>query len=358
MTADTMNETLVDLGWSPFFQQQRDQLEQRLVIGRVSLSRREHYLLLTESHPLHARLGGRLRHHATSAFDMPAVGDWVAATPASHGRAAAVVHVFDRRTRFVRKVAGRRTEVQVVAANVDRVAVVTSPNEDFNPRRLERYLAAIRESGADPVFVLNKADLCEDAEALFEGFRSVAADVPVIVTRALTGEGVDALRGLCVRGETLVVVGSSGVGKSTLVNGILGHEAQRVGETRARDGRGRHVTSHRELFVLEGGGLLMDTPGMRELQVWAVEEDPEVGFSDVESLAGTCRFRDCSHHQEPGCAVIEAVRAGTLGAERIAAYHKLQEERAEQQERREQALEVKARHAAFHRAPRKAYDDR
>lgn len=359
LTADDSKRdpcSLRDLGWCSFFQEQRDQLEAHLLIGRVTVAHREHYHLLTESGPLRARLGGRLRHQAVSPLDMPAVGDWVAATPASHGHAASVVHVFQRRTRFVRKAAGRRSEVQVVAANVDHVAVVTTPGDDFNVRRLERYVAAIRESGAEPVFVLNKADLSENLAPYLEQFGGVAKDVKVLVTQAVNGVGVDTLRGLNGRGETLVVVGSSGVGKSTLVNRMLGSDIQRVGEIRARDGRGRHVTSHRELFVVAGGGLLMDTPGMRELQVWAFEQD-EKGFSDIEFIARACRFRDCSHHDEPGCAVRQAVIDGDLGEERLGSFHKLKAE-AELQARRQEALQaLKSRQKAIHRSLRKFYKE-
>jgi ribosome biogenesis GTPase len=348
--------TLRELGWCSFFQEQRELLEAHLVIGRVAVAHREHYLLLTESGQLRTRLGGRLRHQAVSPLDMPAVGDWVAATPASHGHAASVVHVFARRTRFVRKVAGRRTEVQVVAANVDHVAVVTTPNDDFNVRRLERYVAAIRESGAEPVFVLNKVDLCDDPAPYLAQFGEVAKDVSVIVSQAVDGVGLDGLRALSGKGDTLVLVGSSGVGKSTIVNRMLGSDVQRVGEIRARDGRGRHVTSHRELFLVAGGGLLMDTPGMRELQVWAFEQD-EKGFSDIEAIARACRFRDCSHHDEPGCAVRQAVIDGGLTGERLGSFHKLKAE-AEVQAQRQEALQaLRSRQKAIHRSLRKFYKE-
>jgi ribosome biogenesis GTPase / thiamine phosphate phosphatase len=340
--SNSADSTLRDLGWRPFFEEQRGELEPNLVVGRVSLARREHYHMLTASGSLSARLGGRLRHEAASALDLPAVGDWVAAKPPAQGRAAQVVHLFERRTRFVRKVAGRRTEVQVVAANVDQVAVVTTPNNDFNVRRLERYISAIRESGAAPLFILNKADLCDDPAPFLDGFRQVAADAPVLVTRALEGVGLEALRKLSGRGDTLVFVGSSGVGKSTIVNRLLGLEIQRVGDIRERDDRGRHVTSHRELFMLDDGGLLMDTPGMRELQVWAFGDEEIAGFADIDALAPACRFRDCSHHDEPGCAVHAAIEGGTLPADRLAGYHKLQLEVQAQIKRQEEAAEARA----------------
>ena len=350
------NTSLQDLGWRPFFDEQRASLDASLFVGRVSIAQREHYHLMTESGVVQADLSGRLRHDASSALDLPAVGDWVAATPACDGKTARVVHVLDRRTQFVRKAAGRRSEPQVVAANVDRVAVVTTPNNDFSARRLERYLAAICESGAEAVFVLNKADLCDDVEPYLAGFREADADTPVIVTHATQGDGLDAVRGLAERGDTLVLVGSSGVGKSTIVNRLLGGDVQKVGEIRESDDCGRHVTSHRELFLLEGGGLLMDTPGMRELQVWAFGDEPVAGFVDIDTVAEGCRFRDCTHHDEPGCAVRAAAESGTLSAERVAGYRKLQAE-VEAQMRR-QDPNTKARWRSVSRAIKKLYKER
>ena len=354
------NASLQDLGWRRFFEEQRAELDPELIVGRVSVGRREHYQLLTTDGTVRARLGGRLRHEALSPLDLPTVGDWVAATPSSRGHRAQVVHVFQRRTRFVRKVAGRRSEVQVVAANVDHVAVVTTPNNDFSIRRLERYLSAIRESGAEPAFVLNKADLGEDLTPYLDGFRSVSEDVPVLVTSALAAEGLEGLRALSGLGDTLVLVGSSGVGKSTIVNQLLGREVQRVGEIRDRDDRGRHVTSHRELFALPGGGMLMDTPGMRELQVWAFGDEEVAGFTDLEQLAQSCRFRDCQHHDEPGCAVLAAVEAGTLSADRLASYHKLQAELESQRQRQEATIRAnpKRKWKPISRSIRKLYKNR
>lgn len=352
--------SLRDLGWRPFFEEQRAGLAPELIVGRVSVGHREHYHLLTEAGSVRARLGGRLRHDAASPLDLPAVGDWVAATPPAPGRSAQVVVVFERRTRFVRKVAGRRSDVQVVAANVDHVAVVTTPNNDFSVRRLERYVTAIRESGAQAAFVLNKADLCEDLTPYLAGFEEISDEVPVLVTRALDAEGLEGLRALSGSGDTLVLVGSSGVGKSTIVNQLLGREIQRVGDIRDRDDRGRHVTSHRELFQLPRGGMLMDTPGMRELQVWAFGDDEVAGFGDVEELARACRFRDCQHRDEPGCAVLGAVREGKLSSDRLASFHKLQTELASQRRRQDAATRAntKRRWKSVSRSVRKLYKNR
>ena len=346
--------SLEDLGWRPFFEEQRVELGEGIVPARVIVGQREHFHVLGEFGNARARILGKMRHEARDALDLPAVGDWVGVS-LREGAEPRLVHLFRRRTRFVRQAAGRKTEVQVVAANVDVVAVVTSPNNDFNPRRLERYIAAIRESGADALFVLNKADLRESVEDVLGAFRDVAAEVPVVVTSAKRGEGLDSLHDCVKRGDTLVFVGSSGVGKSTLVNHLLGNVVQRTGEIRERDERGKHVTSHRELFLLPDGGLLMDTPGMRELQVWAFDEAELRVFDDMESLATTCRFRDCTHHDEPGCAVRGAVAQGTLTAERLASYHKLHLELELQQQRRAQveANNAKSRWKSRSRAIRR-----
>jgi ribosome biogenesis GTPase len=233
-----------------------------------------------------------------------------------------VAHRFSRRTCLARKAAGKRTEAQALAANVDTVMVVTSLNADFNPRRLERYLEVAIEGGARPIFVLSKVDLCDDPARFVETACAIAPAAPVIPVSALAGAGIDAVRAEIGPGVTAALVGSSGVGKSTLVNALLGGVAARTGEIRAGDERGRHTTSHRELFLLPGGGLLVDTPGLRELSPWGLDEGPS-GFADVEALAERCRFRDCQHEGEPGCAVAEALAEGRLSEGRLLGFQKL-----------------------------------
>jgi ribosome biogenesis GTPase len=255
------------------------------------------------------------------------VGDWVAIRLDPDSDRATVHGVLDRKSRFVRKVAGSVVAEQVVAANVDVVLLVTSLDADFNPRRMERYLVLAHESGARPVIVLSKSDLTDHLDQQIEIARSIGGpEVPVHAVSAPRNEGYEALAGYLEPGRTVALLGSSGVGKSTIVNRLAGEELQRTQEVRAVDGRGRHTTTHRQLILLADGGLLMDTPGMRELQLWDVDEGVEETFSDVDELGTGCRFPDCEHDREPGCAVLAAVEAGRLSAERLASYHKLRRE--------------------------------
>jgi ribosome biogenesis GTPase len=234
--------------------------------------------------------------------------------------------VLTRRTAFSRRAAGRWTDEQIVAANVDTVLLVTSLNRDFNLRRIERYLALAWESGANPVVVLNKADLSADPGAWRLETASATAGVPVVITSAARGDGLSDLAEIVRNGGTTALLGSSGVGKSTLINALLGDSRQHVREIREGDDRGRHGTTSRQLFLVPGGGVLIDTPGMRELQLWDAQSGLEHAFADIDELARTCRFRDCSHDAEPGCAVTGAVAEGRLDSGRLDSYRRLQRE--------------------------------
>ena len=319
--------SLDDLGWDPFFDRQiTDDERARWTPARVVWEGRERYRLSTGAHEWRADLAGRIRHTAGSRADLPAIGDWVLAAVRPEENSATVHRVLARRSRFSRASAGRSTQEQIIAANVDTVLLVTSLNHDFNLRRIERYLALTWESGANPVVVLNKADLCADPGAWRDEMAAASQSVPVLVTSALRGDGIDALVDVIRKGGTTALLGSSGVGKSTLINALLGEPRQAAMPIRARDDRGRHSTTSRQLFCLPAGGVLIDTPGMRELQLWDAEDGLEHAFADVQQLAERCRFRDCSHGVEPGCAVIAAVEGGALDAERLDSYRRLQRE--------------------------------
>jgi ribosome biogenesis GTPase len=323
---DTKVHELSALGFSPFFEQQLLKLADReLLPARVAAEHRGAYELWSQSGAGRAQLAGRLRLEL-EADGPPGAGDWVVVREAPKpDRTVMIEGLLARRTVFTRAAAGREPRPQVVAANVDRVFAVCGLDADFNVRRIERYLARIWASGAQPAVVLNKADLCDDLAQRIAEVEAHCAGVPVCVTSALCCEGIETIRASIRDGMTVALVGSSGAGKSTLVNALLGEGRMRTGELRARDGRGRHVTTHRQLVLLPGGGLLLDTPGMRELQL--VDGDGlDSVFGDIAVLAAGCRYRDCRHDTEPGCAVKAAVESGGLDAERLEHLRKLERE--------------------------------
>jgi ribosome biogenesis GTPase / thiamine phosphate phosphatase len=325
---------LAALGLGPFFQEQLARLDARLVPGRVAAEHRGGYEVWTEGAHGLARLSGKLRHQDESA----AVGDWVVLreSPGEEG-VTTIEHILERRTIFTRGAAGRQARSQVVAANVDQVFVVCGLDGDFNVHRIERYLARIWSSGATPVLVLNKADHCRDVAGAVREAEQHAMGVPIFVTNALTSEGLASLASTIAPGSTAALVGSSGAGKSTIINALVGGEAMATGEVRASDQRGCHTTTHRQLVRLPLGGLLLDTPGMRELQL--VDEDGlDQVYGDIEAFASGCRFRDCGHENEPGCAVREAVRRGELDGERLEHFHQLQREGRAYERRQDEHL--------------------
>ena len=317
------------LGWIPFFDAQFHPFEASgLVPARVMEEQRNSFRVATAPDVLHsAELTGKLRRDASlGSRTRPCTGDWVAAAlPADPGGLALIHHVLERRTCFSRQEAGTRTAEQVVASNVDTVFLVQSLNQNFNIRRIERYLALLWESGAEPVVVLSKADLCPDPASQVEEAERAARGVSVLAVSAVREGGLDPLRPYLAPGRTVALVGSSGVGKSTLVNALMGDEVMDV-QTIREDGRGRHTTTSRHLVALPTGGLLLDTPGMRTVLLWAGEEGIARTFDDVEAVAKRCRFRDCTHRSEPGCAVREALESGELDAARMRSYEKLERE--------------------------------
>jgi len=326
------------LGFGPFFEQQLQPWDGREVIpARIAAEHRGAYEVWSQAGAGPAQLAGRLRLELEEASP-PGVGDWVVLKDASGpDRTTVIDRVLARRTVFTRGAAGRQVRAQVVAANVDLVFAVCGLDADFSVRRIERYLARIWASGAQPAVILNKADICEDAAARVAEVESDCSGVPIYVTSALRSEGIVAVRAFIHHGKTVAFVGSSGAGKSTLVNALLGEERMPTGEMRARDGRGCHVTTHRQLVLLPGGGLLLDTPGMRELQL--VDEDGlDAVFGDIAALSARCRFRDCRHDTEPGCGVREAVESGDLAAERLEHYRKLEGEAQAYERRHDERL--------------------
>jgi ribosome biogenesis GTPase / thiamine phosphate phosphatase len=346
-------DPLTAFGWDATFQAQFDSLDvQSLAPARVVAQHRNMYVVVTRTGESMATLAGRLRHDADSIGTLPSVGDWIGVVQGTGGRGS-IRAVLPRRSAFVRKVAGSETAAQVVAANIDVALVVTAAPDDINPRRLERYLALVWESGAQPVIVLNKVDQCPDIGAAVSAVRAVSLGVDVIPVSATTGAGVDALRAVLHPTRTAALLGSSGVGKSTLANRLLATEHLVTGAVRD-DGRGRHTTTHRELVRLATGALLIDTPGMRELQLWNDGVGVSVAFSDIESLSAGCRFADCTHAVEPDCAVRAAADGGHLPRERLEHWHKLQRELAHLARRQDaQAASVERAHIkSIHRAAR------
>lgn len=318
--------SLHDYGWNAFFSESFESLkDSRLEPGRVISSGGGICRVACAAGERSVSLAGRLKHMAASAADLPVAGDWVAFR-AGDGGGGAVEHVLARRSCLSRKVAGGRSREQVIAANVETIFVVMGLDGDFNLRRLERYLTLAWESGARPAVLLNKADVCPGADARLEESSAVAAGVPVLLLSSLRGSGVEEVRSLLPPAETAVLVGSSGAGKSTLINRLLGRDAQATREVRDDDSRGRHTTTRRELFRLPGGALLIDNPGIREVQLWAGEESLARTFEEVEEVAARCRYRDCGHGGEPGCAVRAAVESGELPEERLESWLKLRRE--------------------------------
>jgi ribosome biogenesis GTPase len=309
---------LDELGWDDDWSSAFERLqEDNLTAARVAAQHRGAYAVWTADGELRARAAGRLYYEHEVGAPIPAVGDWVGVDDTT------ITSILPRRSAFIRKRAGLGSDEHVLAANVDTAFLLAGLDDDFSLRRLERYITTAWDSGAAPVVVLTKADLCDDVSGAMLQVESVAIGVPVYPISNVTGIGVDELRSQLQTGRTVVLLGSSGVGKSTLLNRLAGSELMRTGEI-AADGTGRHTTTHRELVRLPGGALVIDTPGLRELQFW--DGDVSAAFEDIEALAAECRFRDCAHAHEPGCAVLAAVDNGTLALDRLRSWRKFQRE--------------------------------
>ncbi len=312
-----------DAGWAEAF---GPYAAEGLTPARVAIEYNHLLRLYTAKGDIRGQHSGKLLHEAAGRHAMAAVGDWVAIRANPGERSATIEAILPRRSHFSRKAAGELTEQQVVAANIDVVYIVMGLDRDYNPRRLERYLVMAKESGATPQVLLSKADLSDVVEAQLEETRAVAPGVDVYAVSVRDGRGVDRVRAALRAGQTGTLLGSSGAGKSTLINQLLGHEMLATAEVRAHDSRGRHTTRHRQLVPMPGGGLLIDTPGMRELQLWTEPDAPQASFEDIDALAAGCHFTNCQHRSEPRCAVREALAEGRLDAARVESFHKLQEE--------------------------------
>ena len=317
------------LGWDDRRQAEAEAIGgEDFVFGRVAVEHREQYLLLTAAGERTAEVSGHFLFRAEAPADFPKVGDWVAATDFPDEEKAIIHAVLPRRAVLSRNTAGRRTEEQVLAANIDTIFLVQGLDHDFNVRRLERQTVSARASGAETVLILNKADLVADTADHLRRIRGVLPSLEILTVSALSGSGIEGLRRRLRPAETHVLLGSSGVGKSTLINALIGRDVLATAPVREDDSRGRHTTARRELIVLDGGALLVDTPGVREFQLWDSEEGMDAVFGDIAALASGCRFGDCTHTRESGCAVLAAREAGTLPEDRYQSWLKLRKELA------------------------------
>jgi ribosome biogenesis GTPase / thiamine phosphate phosphatase len=319
---------LEDLGWDDAFARQFEPWAQKADMrpGRVAIEFNHNYRVITEEGDVEATATGRLKHRAERRSQLPAVGDWVVLRQRPGDDHASIQQILARRGAFSRKVAGNVTDEQVVAANVDVAFLVMALDADFSLRRLERYLLLSRESGASPIILLTKPDQAGDVAARVAEVAGMARDVPIHVLNPKQGEGLEHVSSHLTKGRTAVLLGSSGVGKSTIINRLAGTAVQRTQEVREADSKGRHTTTHRELVMLPDGGLIIDTPGMRELQLWDVAQAVRETFDDIETLAAGCYFTNCRHRGEPRCAVAAAHADGQLAPGRLESYLKLQEE--------------------------------
>ena len=316
-----------DLGWDAYFEALwSESAQDGCVPARVVSQQRGLWRVVGNFEECWAEPSGKFRKESEAGGDWPAVGDWVSVELRAEKQNALIQHILTRRSRFVRKVAGKQIAEQVIVANIDVALIVAALDGDFNVRRVERYLAQCWESGARPAIVLNKADACAESAELAAEIEGIAMGAPVFLVSAKTGEGLEALEGSFKKGQTIVLLGSSGVGKSTLVNRLLQEDRQTTHAVRESDSRGRHTTTSRELFVLPSGAMIIDTPGLRELQLWNAAEGLTQTFADVDELAAQCRFTDCQHQKEPGCAVQAALASGILDGDRLESWRKLQRE--------------------------------
>ena len=329
VVTDNTSPLLEELGWNSFFAEHFESLQAPgTVPARVVSERRNSYQVYSPYGELSAEISGKMRHQAAAGDQYPAIGDWVVVKPQTDEAKGVIHSILPRKSKFSRKEAGTVANEQIVAANVDTTFIVSGLDggRNLNVGRIERYLSLTWSSGAVPVVILNKVDLCPDIDACVRDVESVALGAAIYPVSATERIGLEALGRHLVRGETVAFLGSSGVGKSALINALLGAESQEVTRVRQSDRKGRHTTSRRDLILLPDGGAVIDTPGMREIQMWTDEDHPQQAFEDVERLAQECHFKDCEHRTEPGCAVKAAIRRGDLDTSRLESFRKLQRE--------------------------------
>ena len=350
--------SLEDLGWAdPFKKDFAARGKEGEIPARVVEEQRGAYVVLCEHGELLASISGRMRHAALHREDFPTVGDWAAITARPKEGTATLEAILPRKSKLSRKTSGQQSDEQLIAANLDTVFIVTSLNKEFSARRVERYLALISDSGARPVVLLNKADLSGDLSGPLRDLEAAAPGVLALPVSALTGTGLEALSPFLKKGETVALIGSSGVGKSTLINRLSGRDRQAVRKVRLADDRGRHTTTFRRLVPLPQGGLLIDTPGMRELQLWETQGVQD-SFNDIVALIDACRFSTCRHHTDAGCAVQAAIQEGRIPLARFQHYLRLLKEsddlarRRESETRDKDNQKVKRVRAAYKREPR------
>lgn len=345
--------TLEHLGWDSIFEEGFSRLRQQgFEPARIAAEDKQHYVARIPDGPLRAVVSGRMLHQSSDPADLPKVGDWTAIKRLPAELKAVIHEVLPRRTWLSRKIAGRETGEQMLVTNIDTAFVVQALDDTFNPARLERMLVMVREGGARAAVILNKADLHDHVPEREQLARRAAGESPVLTLSALNGKGLAELADRIQPGQTVVFIGSSGVGKSTLINRLYGEDIQATADVREADLKGRHTTSWREMIFLPRGGIVIDTPGMREFHMWLAGQGLQETFTDIEELALQCRFRDCSHAVEKGCAVRDAVEAGALSNERYESFLKLQRELAYLEEAHEKRswIDRKRRAAAAHRA--------
>jgi ribosome biogenesis GTPase len=318
---------LSNFGYNNFFQKHFSEFSGNgFIPARVAIEHKSLYVVYSEHGELSAELSGKFYFNAEDKADYPAVGDWVVIRPLLDEQKALIEHVLPRQNVFARKSAGIKTEEQIIASNIDVLFIMTSLNQDLNINRLERYLTLALDKKLQPVIVLSKSDLCEDLEEKMEQIKRLSDEIPVHIICSIKGDGIDDLRKYFIDNKTSAIVGSSGVGKSTLINVLAGKEVMKVDDIGNYKDKGIHTTSHRELIILPDGGMIIDTPGMRELQLWEGGDGLSDVFADIEALLSTCRFTDCKHESEPGCAIREAIESGSIDEAKYENYLKMQRE--------------------------------